>query len=441
MTVQVNVADVVENSPFGWLHTLILCTGFLIMLIDGYDLIAMAMTLPVVSEDWGMEPSAFSLALSSVLLGVLVGSGCAGLLGDLIGRRKTIILMLLIAGVAMLLTTRVQTMNQLIAVRFLTGTGAGGCIPVTLAYTLEFMPVHLRNRLTTAMYTGAGMGSVVAGFVGPTLIDLGGWQLVFFMGGAVSLLIMLAVAALLPESIVFEAKRGGNNERVGITLTRLNPSFTHAVGNSYGIAATAVQNTASPIKFLFGERQTSITLYIWLVFFANQFLVFYTGTWMPTLFVNAGISLDTSLYILALFNLGGVLGGILFGAAGDKFAPPRVLTLTYIAAAMLVAFLGFAASSTPLLSVVAFCAGACILGSSFLLGTMTTALYPVQARATGIGWALAVGRFGSISSPLLGGFLLSGGFSMQQMFLVATVPAVVAAIGVFWLKNRTGLRN
>jgi len=82
-----------------------------------------------------------------------------------------------------------------------------------------------------------------------------------------------------------------------------------------------------------------------------------------------------------------------------------------------------------------------VLGSSLLLGTMTTGLYPTRARSTGIGWALAIGRFGSISSPLIAGALLSQGFSTQVIFAIGAIPALLCAASVFVLGRLTQLAS
>ena len=432
---KVNVTQVIDRSRVGSLHILIVAIGFLIMIMDGYDLVAMATTVPSVSGDWGLEPAEFAWALSAALVGVLFGSTGAGAMGDRIGRRWTIVIMLLICGVSMCATPLVRTMNELIAMRFITGVGVGGCIPVTLAYTLEFMPQRVRNLLTAFMYSGAAMGTVVAGAAGPTLIGMGGWPYVFYFGGLIPIVLAVLAAVLLPESLRFLVNRGCPPAVAGSLLGRVDSTFEHQPEFEYSLGEAT--HKGSPIRELFGGRQTAITLIVWLAFFGNQFLVFLLGLWMPTLFTQVGISIDLALYVLALYAVGGVVGGTLFGALGDRMAPTRVLIVTYLLGAVSVFALGLSVGSIPLLIAVAICTGFAVLGSSLLLGTMTTGLYPTRARSTGIGWALAIGRFGSISSPLIAGALLSQGFSTQVIFAIGAIPALLCAASVFVLGRLT----
>ena len=395
------------------------------MLSDGYDLASMGMVVPVLVEEWGVEASAFSFALSAVLIGVFVGSSSAGYLGDRIGRRTTICLMLLFGFVGMASTPLVHTMEQLTIARFCTGIGVGGSIPVTLAYTQEFMPARIRNLLTTFMYTGAGMGSVVAGAFGPTIIDAGGWELVFIVGAAVPALVCIMVIFFLPESIRFLVARKCDAEKAGLLLERVDRSFKYEPGQTFFVDSP--RSSSGVIGQLFRGRMLRITLLVWTLFFANQFLVFFSGTWLPTLLVGEGVEFDTALYVIAIFNVGGIIGGIAFGLAGDRVRPTKVLAVTYSLAVVALAIFSLSSSSTIALMLVGLICGATIIGSSFLLGVTTTGIYPVQARATGVGSALAVGRLGAIVSPLLGGLLVGMGLGFAPMMWASAVPAASAA--------------
>ena len=282
---KINVTHVIDESRIGPLHVLIIAIGFLIMIMDGYDLVAMGATIPTVSGEWGRDPADFAWALSAALIGVLFGSSAAGAMGDWIGRRWTIVIMLVICGASMCATPLVDSMNELIAFRFVTGMGVGGCIPVTLAYTLEFMPRGVRNGLTAFMYSGAAMGTTVAGFVGPTLIDLGGWPYVFYFGGLIPLILAVLVAAAMPESLRFLVNRGCAPETAGSLLGRVDRTFAHKPEYEYTLGE--VTREGSPVRELFGGRQTAVTLIVWLAFLGNQSLVFLLGLWMPDV-VHAG---------------------------------------------------------------------------------------------------------------------------------------------------------
>ena len=127
--------------------------------------------------------------------------------------------------------------------------------------------------------------------------------------------------------------------------------------DEYVIHEHAHSDKGSPIQELFGEGQTGITLLAWLAMFGNQFLLFAMVLWMPTLFTQGGLAEKTALFILALYNVGGVIGGWAFSIFADKYDPARVLTFTYPLAGISVALLGISLGSVPILVTVAIVTG------------------------------------------------------------------------------------
>lgn len=158
-----------------------------------------------------------------------------------------------------------------------------------------------------------------------------------------------------------------------------------------------------------------------------------------TLFTQSGLSLEISLYILALYNLGGVLGGWVFSIFADRHGSARVLIVTYPVAGLAMAALSFVLDAVHWLVPTAIVTGAFIVGSSFCLGPYVAALYPTRARATGIGWALSVGRIGSIVSPLVGSFALNQGIAISAILAASALPPILCGLIVVWL-NRLAQR-
>ena len=428
---RVDIGAFVDGGHIRGLHWLVAALGAAVTLIDGIDLAAMGMVVPSVSEEWGMAPEAFSGVLSAALVGVLFGSAIAGSLGDAIGRRRTLIAMVAVCAVFMVLTAFAETVNELFVYRFLTGFGAGGSIPVAIALTAEYMPERRRNTFVTLMYAGAPLGTTVGGFVGPTVIELYGWQGVFVAGGLATAVVAVFLVLLLPESLRFLVSRGRDAERVRRLAARLRPDIDTGEATFFIAEPT---HAGSSLRELFGDRQTALTLVIWLVFVANQFQIFYL-LWLPTVFTEAGLALATALFLLAIFNLGGALSGPALGWISDRTSAKRVLTVVYPAASVCIGALGFAAGAPTVLPVLAFAAGAASLGASLCLGPLTASLYPTRARSTGVGWALSVGRAGSIAAPLLGGLVLASG--PRSFFLVGAVAPLVAAAGILVLSRMT----
>jgi AAHS family 4-hydroxybenzoate transporter-like MFS transporter len=128
-----------------------------------------------------------------------------------------------------------------------------------------------------------------------------------------------------------------------------------------------------------------------------------------------------------LFQLGGTVGTLTLGRLFDRLPPFRVLAATYLSGAVLVAMIGLVGASIAALFVTAFAAGFCIVGGQTGANALTATVYPADIRATGVGWALGIGRIGSIVGPLVGGLLLTIRWQTRDLFFVGTLPLFVAA--------------
>ena len=426
---RVDVSNVIDNSRLGGFQILVVVLCGMVMIIDGFDIVSMGMVVPSLSADWGIPASAFSGALSAALVGVLFGSAAAGSMGDIIGRRWTLILMLLIAAVFMGLTATADSIAEILVYRFFTGFGAGGSIPVAIALTSEYMPAARRNMLVALMYAGAAVGSVIGGFSGPALIDAFGWQGIFYLGAILTGLAAILLALALPESIRFLVAKRTESARALKLLKRIVPGFD--VRPETELVVEEDTHRGAAVRELFGGRQTAVTLVVWLIFFGNQFTIFFVGLWLPTVFVEGGLDIKAALFVLAIYNLGGAIGGPVLGWFSDRRTAQQVLMVAYPMAAVAIAAIGLTLEFKALLGPVTFIAGAAALGASLCLGALTASLYPTRARSTGVGWALSVGRAGSIIAPFIGGIVLTWG--TKGFFLTAALAPLICAIGMAML--------
>ena len=86
-----------------------------------------------------------------------------------------------------------------------------------------------------------------------------------------------------------------------------------------------------------------------------------------------------------------------------------------------------------------FAAGFCVVGGQIAANGLAATFYPTSVRATGVGWALGIGRVGSIVGPLVGGVLLTMKWSTAQVFMAAAAAALCAALAAFLLSRLAGM--
>jgi AAHS family 4-hydroxybenzoate transporter-like MFS transporter len=423
------VDQLVDNARLGPLHWRVLLLCALVLMLDGYDLAAMGIALPAIAKALAIPPASFGPALSALFVGVAIGSLVAGPMGDRYGRRPTILACFVLGGVAALATATATSVTEFELWRFVTGIGMGGVTPNAVALLSEYMPQRRRAFLVVAAFSSAAFGSFVGGLSSAWLLPRFGWQAAFVLGGAGPLLVSLLAFLRLPESLFFLVNRR-RMEQAAALASELAP------GRDTSRSTLAVRGdggTRPSVTELFAGPRRVATLLIWLLFIGTQALVFFMGSWLATLLTQTGMAMSRAVIALSIFHLGSFVVGLLAAWQSDRRSPEKMLALTYVTAAAAVGLLAAGGTRGDIAYPLCFIAGGGVVGASFCLGALASSYYPPKVRAMGLGWGLAVGRIGSVTSPLLGGLALGAGWSVESILAAATIPAVVCTGAVLAL--------
>ncbi|WP_439958560.1 MFS transporter [Pseudomonas aeruginosa] len=178
------------------------------------------------------------------------------------------------------------------------------------------------------------------------------------------------------------------------------------------------------------------TLLLWATFFMGLLIIYLLTNWLPTLIGGTGFSLGEAATISAMFQLGGTLGALLLGSAMDRFDAHRVLSLAYVGGALFILGIASLYHSFALLALCVAGVGFCISGSQVGANALAADFYPTRSRATGVSWALGLGRIGSIVGSLSGGALLGLGLGFSGILALLVIPALLAAVAVHRLGRR-----
>jgi AAHS family 4-hydroxybenzoate transporter-like MFS transporter len=430
----VDVTKVIEEARFGSLQLLILVLCAWIALLDGFDTQAIAYVAPVIAEQWGIAMAGFGPIFGAGLAGLMVGAFVLSPAADRFGRKNVILLSVSLFGAFALVTARVTTLNELLVFRFLTGLGLGGAMPNIIALTSEYAPKRMRALLIAVMFCGFPLGSTVGGLVSAPLIGAFGWQSVFILGGILPLVTLVVLFICLPESIRYLIARGVTDERVARLVARLDPAVPPAAASSYVIHSQQV--LGFPVTKLLQEGRATMTLLLWIGFFMNLLVMYFLVNWMPSLLKASGLPLKVAILSTAVLNAGGVVGAIVLGRLVDRFDPYLVLGGAYSASAFFIAGIAYGSANVWSLIMSTFLAGFGVVGAQIGMNALAAGLYPTSIRSTGVGWALGVGRLGSIIGPVAGGILLGFGWTAQSVVLTVAVPAMLASLAVIALRGR-----
>ncbi|HJZ20733.1 MAG TPA: MFS transporter, partial [Bradyrhizobium sp.] len=428
----VDVAEFIDAQPVGGFQIRLLLSCAMVLLLDGFDTTAIGFVAPPLAKEWDLTKAALGPVFSAGLFGLMLGALLFGPLADRIGRKKIIVFSTLVFGIGTLATALAQDVNTLLAMRLLTGLGLGGAMPNTIAMTSEFSPARRRATMVMVMFCGFSLGAALGGFLAAALIPQFGWRGVFVVGGIAPLLLAPVLALRLPESVRFLALTGRAPARVAQLLGRIGPTAGFAPATRFVVHEPAL--AGMPVAHLFRDRRTPVTLLLWVVFFMSLLDLYFLSNWLPTVLNDLGASVSAAAVIGSMLQIGGVAGSFALGSVIDRFSF-RALALVYFIAVFAVGAIGQLGHSAVLVAIAIFAAGFCIVGGQIAANGLAATFYPTSIRATGVGWALGIGRVGSIVGPLVGGALLTMKWSTGAVFMAAAAAALCAALAAFLLSR------
>jgi AAHS family 4-hydroxybenzoate transporter-like MFS transporter len=433
---QVDVAEFIDQQPVGGFQIRLLLICAAVLFLDGFDTQAIGYVAPALAKEWGLNKVILGPVFSAGLFGLMIGALLFGPLADRIGRKKIIIFSTLAFGIGTFATAFVGDVNTLLAIRFLTGLGLGGAMPNAVAMTSEFSPHRRRSTMVMIMFCGFSVGAALGGLLAAALIPHFGWRSVFIVGGAAPLLLAPILAWRLPESVRFLALSGRAPARIAELLGFINPKAVFAPATQFVVHEPALAGL--PVLHLFRDGRTLVTLLLWVVFFMSLLDLYFLSNWLPTVLNDLGASVSSAAVIGSMLQVGGVVGTFALGSIIDRFSF-RALTLVYFVAVFAVGAIGQLGHSVVLVTTAIFIAGFCIVGGQIAANALAAGFYPTSVRSTGIGWALGIGRVGSIVGPLVGGVLLTLKWTTAEVFMTAAIAALCAALAAFFLSRLAGM--
>jgi MFS transporter, AAHS family, 4-hydroxybenzoate transporter len=431
-----DVAEFIDAQPVGRFQLRLLLTCAAVLFLDGFDTTAIGYVAPSLAAEWHLTKGALGPVFSAGLFGLMIGALLFGPLADRIGRKKIIIFSTLAFGIGALVTALVNDVNTLLAIRFLTGLGLGGAMPNAVAMTSEFSPRRRRSTMVMIMFCGFSVGAALGGLLAAALIPHFGWRSVFVVGGAAPLLLVPMLTWWLPESVRFLALSGRASARIAELLGFINPKAVFAPATQFVVHEPALAGL--PVLHLFRDGRTLVTLLLWVVFFMSLLDLYFLSNWLPTVLNDLGASVSSAAVIGSMLQVGGVVGTFALGSIIDRFSF-RALTLVYFVAVFAVGAIGQLGHSVILVTTAIFVAGFCIVGGQIAANALAAGFYPTSVRSTGIGWALGIGRVGSIVGPLVGGVLLTLKWTTAEVFMTAAIAALCAALAAFFLSRLAGM--
>ena len=421
-----NIKKTIDENPVSSLQFLVFYQCFVLNMLDGIDVQAIAYSAPVISDEWAITPQTLGIVFSAALVGMTIGAMFLSPFTDRIGRRKMILISLVMIGVGMIGTSFAASVNHLVVLRFLTGLGIGSILASSTSMVAEFAPERVRNVSITIYHSGYPIGAIIIGLIAIWMIPEYGWRSLFILAGVISLAMLPVVYLYLPESLDF-------------LLTRRTPDTLNRVNEILGrmgrppIAELPPQESkehsvVGGVGALLQEGRATSTLMLWLAFFMSFASLYFLFSWVVKLANDSGLPIEDAMYAGIAMNLGAFCGSISLGYFSRRTGLKKIIFLYFMLAVCVIIPYGFLKTAVPVVLAMIFILMLFVQGAFAGLYVVAARLYPTEIRTTGVGWAIGAGRFGAIFGPAVAGFMLGAGLSISWTFALFAIPLALAGI-------------
>lgn len=374
---------------------------FLMNMLDGIDVMVVSYAANAISKDWNISPQSLGIVFSAGLLGMTLGAIFLAPVADKVGRKKLIIISNIIMSVSVFCTAWSPSVEVLMIMRIISGIGIGSMLANVATLASENAPPKQKDLWVSVVMAGYPFGAILSGFAIAYILSHYGWHAVFKLAG-------IATISLLPVSIFF-------------------------LKESKEFIQQKEMVRRPPATLLLNDSYRASTLALWVAIFMSFATLYFLTTWIPKLASATGLSDKLAIYAGTIFNLGAFIGIISRGYISRIWRLHSTIIFYLMCTLLLLLFFGLFSNAAIILLLIGII-GFGIQGGFVGMYSMAAILYPAPMRATGVGWAVGIGRIGAIAGPFLGGILVSAGFSMASGFMFFAIPTFISAVAVIFIK-------
>ncbi len=399
MTGTVNAGARLDRLPLSTFHRRIVALIAIGMFFDGYDVYVAATVLGATLSSGFSTLAQNAQFVSVTFIGMMIGSFLTGFLGDRYGRRFTYQANLMVFGAASLAAAFAPNMTWLIALRGVMGIGLGAELVAGYAALTEFLPPQARGRWSGILNAAVVTSLPVSALASTLLIPRMGWRVMFVIGG-VGALIVWYLRKAMPESPRW-LESIGRTEEAEALLRQIEGEFAE---QGVALSEPAPAATAAPMRSfaaLFGPQLLSRTLVGATTLIVANTLIYGFVSWLPTFFVQQGLSMTASFRFSFLMSCGAPVGALIASVAADSVGRKPAILGASVAAIVFGGIYPFLRD--PILLPLT---GFLLVVSIYILVAMLFAIYipelfPTDVRMRAAGLCNTVGRTATIFTPFL----------------------------------------
>ncbi|MCD1266353.1 MFS transporter [Shinella sp. AETb1-6] len=424
----ITVEDGIRAAGVGRFQKRLFVIFGLVWAADAMQVLAIGFSAPSIAKSFGVTvPEALQTG-TLFFFGMLIGAFVFGRLADRIGRRPVLFIAIILDAICGVASAFAPDLQWLLVARFLTGLGVGGTLPVDYAMMAEFLPSDRRGRWLVLLEGFWAVGTVALALLALVAGTQGGeaWRTIFFVTGLPAL-IGVVLRFYVPESPLYLNQQGRSDE-----ARQVLQKVAKANGNNVEISPLKPQTPQKKsVGALFSSdlrRRTVFLMLAWMLISVSYYGVF---VYLPVKLAADGFGFVRGQVFLVILAIAQLPGYALAAYGVEKWGrKPTLIGFLLLSA---VGTLAYGLGQTAEIIV-----AATLLLSFALLGTwgaiyaFTPEIYPTTLRASGMGMAGSVARFGGLLAPSIVAPLMTSNFGLALGVISGLL--VVAAVSV-WLIN------
>jgi len=431
-SVKISVEKGIQAAGVGKFQYRLFVIFGLVWLADAMQVLSIGFSAPSIARTFGVTvPQALQTG-TSFFVGMLIGAFVLGRMADRIGRRPVLMIAVVIDALCGVASAFAPDLTWLFVLRFLTGIGVGGTLPVDYTMMAEFLPSNRRGRWLVLLESFWALGTICLALLALAAVayDNDAWRVIFFVTG-VPALIGVFLRFYIPESPMF-LNRNGKSAEARAVLQRV------AKVNGNDVDIPELQGETAARKSIFAlfsadfRRRSIALLCAWALISIAYYGVF---VYLPIRLSSEGFGFMRGQVFLVILAIVQLPGFALSAYGVEKWGrKPTLIGFLLLSA---VGAMLYSLGTSPVVVI-----GSTLLMSFSLLGTwgalyaFTPEVYPTDLRASGMGTAGAVARFGGLFAPAIIAPVMSTHFTLALVMISTMLLLGAVAIAAVNVESR-----
>lgn len=395
------------SAPANWTARAALIVGFCFLtnMVDGMDVNIMSFIRADLSADWGVADDVMGYVLSAGTLGMGIGALVIAPFADRFGRKPVIMFALALMTAGMFASALVGSVNALMFARLVVGTGIGTVLATMAALAAESAPAGKQDMAVGLVQAGFPLAAVGTGFVSAIFLETHGWQALLMWAAVITLILLPLAQVILPSRM---------------------PGVTHDG-----------ETSRAALSALFGQDLRGRTILLMIAVFMGLMVLYSMLSWITKLASGAGLSDADSIYAGAVYNIGAFVGTTGMGFLTQYIRPARLTPMLLALACVALLVFGNVSLSVGGALFMAFVIGLTLQGGYNGMWPIAAGAFPAEARATGIGFVMGIGRGGAVVGPIMAGYLLAAEVSLPMILAIYCIPLALCGVCAFFVRRAT----